>query len=123
MKGATRRLRVVLEQYPEPTYLNGFPVDAASTFIFTALPEQLGLKLVPQKASVESLSSITLRAFAELARAAEQNALIDERNTDARRGKEWMSRYLVGADQSRWPRGYQMAWRRSLARRLRLFGA
>ena len=46
-------LNGVSQQYPEPTYLNGAPVEANS--IFSALPEQLGMKLIPQKAPVEVL--------------------------------------------------------------------
>jgi uncharacterized protein (TIGR03435 family) len=46
-------LNSVSQQYPEPTLLNGSPVDATS--IFTALPEQLGLKLEARKAPVEVL--------------------------------------------------------------------
>ena len=46
-------LNGVSQQYPEPTLLNGSPVDATS--IFAALPEQLGLNLEAKKAPVEVL--------------------------------------------------------------------
>ncbi len=43
----------VSQQFPEPTLLNGSPVDAES--IFAALPDQLGLRLEPKKAPTEVL--------------------------------------------------------------------
>jgi uncharacterized protein (TIGR03435 family) len=46
-------LNGVSQRFPEPTLLNGSPLDATS--IFAALPEQLGLKLIPQKAPAEVL--------------------------------------------------------------------